>query len=129
MTSYKRFYKRALALLLVLAMGIAGISSLGAFSASATVEHRYNSDSLVRTSLDEIENVLTSTSYSDYLKIYGSAGAAKGEKQIDLVKELDPEDTTATYNFVRPGDDLSPYNNSTGTSTLALPDGASFVLL
>lgn len=129
MTSYKRFYKRALALLLVLAMGIAGMSSLGAFSASATVEHKYNSDSLVRTSLDEIENVLTSTSYSDYLKIYGSAGAAKGEKQIDLVKELDPEDTTATYNFVRPGDDLSPYNNSTGTSTLALPDGASVVLL
>ena len=129
MTSYNRFYKRALALLLVLAMGIAGMSSLGAFSVSATVEHKYNSDSLVRTSLDEIENVLTSTSYSDYLKLYGSAATAKSELQIDLLKELDPEETTASYNFVRPGDDLAPYNNSTGTSTLELPDGAQVVLL
>lgn len=129
MTSYHRFHKRALALFLVLVMGITGMSSLGAFGVSATVEHKYNSDSLVRTSLDEIANVLTSTSYSDYLQIYGSAVAAKGEIQIDLVNELDLDDTTATYNFVRPGDDLSPYNGGANDASLFLPDGAKVVLI
>lgn len=129
MTSFHRFNKRALALFLLVVMCITGLGGLGAFEASASVESKYNSDSLVRTSLDEIATVLTSTSYSDYLQIYGSAPMATGIIPVDLIEGIDTEDTTATYNIVRKGDDLAPYNDSETDVTLSLPDGVDAVLL
>lgn len=129
MTSNHCFYRRALVLLLVLVICVTGVGGLGAFGVSATVEKKYNSDSLVRTSLDEIENVLTSTGHDEYLQLYGSVPMTTGSQQIDLVNELDTDDTTASYNFVRPGDDLKPYNGGANDASLVMPEGAQVVLL
>lgn len=129
MTSFNRTFKRVLAMFLLIVTVVTGFGSVGTLEALASVEHRYNSDSLVRTSLDEIENVLTSTSYSEYLQIYGNAAMAKDQIDIDLVNGIDTEDTTATVNIVKPGDDLSPYNSDEIGSVLTFPDGSEALIL
>lgn len=100
MTGLKSNLKRVLALLLLVTVCVTTFSSIGALEVSALVESKYNSPSLVRTSLNEIENVLTSTTYSDYLQIYGEGEMAKSTINIDLVKDIDPETTTVTYNVI-----------------------------
>lgn len=129
MTSFNRTFKRVLAMLLLVVTVVTGFGSVGTLEALASVEHKYNSDSLVRTSLDEIENVLTSTSYSEYLQIYGNAAMAKDEISIDFVNGVDTQDTTATINIVKPGDDLSPYNSEENGSVLTFPDGSEALIL
>lgn len=126
MTSFNRTFKRVIAMLLMTMIAVTGVGTLEALAA---VESKYNSDSLVRTSLDEIENVLTSTSYEEYLSIWGNASMASDVIDIDLLKGLDTEDTTATINFVKPGDDLAKYNSESIGSALAYPEGADIVLL
>ncbi len=100
MISKQRIYKRVLSLLLVLATVITGFCGVGAFGVSATVENKYNSDSLVRTSLEEIKNVLTSTSYDQYRNIYRNAGDATATFDVDLLADLDADDSTASFNFL-----------------------------
>lgn len=129
MTCFHRFFKRALAMLLLVVMCVTGLGSVGALKASASVESKYGSDSLVRTSLEDIQNVLTSTSYSDYLRMYGDFAMAKSEIRVDILNGIDIADTTATYNIVKRGDNLSPYQDREAGCSLSLPDGVDAVLL
>ncbi len=123
MTSNQRIYKRVLSLLLVLATVFTGLCGLGAFGVSATVEHKYNSDSLVRTSLDEIQNVLTSTSYDQYRNIYRNAGEATAEFDVDLVEDLDADDTNASFNFLTGSSDTIPLRDGSELAILCGDDG------
>ncbi len=124
MTSFKRNGKRALTMLVLLATLVTCIGFQSALEASASVESKYNSDSLVRTSLDEIENVLTSTGYSAYLRMYANMPYASGSVSLDLLNGIDTEDTTATYNIVKRGEDLSRFNKD-----LTMPDGVESILM
>ena len=128
MTSFNRTFKRVLAMLMLLVITFTGLGA-GTLEALASVEHRYNSDSLVRTSLDEIKNVLTSTSYSEYLLSYNDASMATGKIVLDLVNGIDAADTTATVNVVKNGDDLSKYLGQKNGATLRMPEGVSAILL
>ena len=93
--------RRGLALLLFVAVTVTTIGSVVLLPASALVESRYNSKSLVRTSLAEMSNVLTATTYEDYRQIYSGAEVAKDVIDIDFRKDIDPESTTVTYNILQ----------------------------
>ena len=90
MTSNNRTFKRVLAMLLLVTTVLTSLASVGTLGALASVEYPYGEeeDSMVRTSLDEIQNVLTSTTYSEYLNNWkDSASLVTDESiQIDLVK-------------------------------------------
>jgi len=122
MTSFNRTFKRVLAMLMLLVITFTGLGA-GTLEALASVEHRYNSDSLVRTSLDEIKNVLTSTSYSEYLLSYNDASVATGKIVVDLANGIDAQDTTATVNVVKKGDDLGKYLVDKNGAALTMPEG------
>ena len=128
MTSFNQTFKRVLAMLMLVVITFTGLCT-GTLEAMASVEHRYNSDSLVRTSLDEIKNVLTSTSYSEYLLSYNDADFATGKIVLDLVNGIDAAETTATINVVKNGDDLSKYLAQKNGATLQMPEGVEAILL
>ncbi len=128
MTSFNQTFKRVLAMLMLVVITFTGLCT-GTLEAMASVEHRYNSDSLVRTSLDEIKNVLTSTSYSEYLLSYNDADVATGKIVLDLVNGIDAAETTATINVVKNGDDLSKYLAQKNGATLQMPEGVEAILL
>lgn len=129
MTSFHRFFERSLALFLLVVICVTGLGSVGVLKASATVESKYGSDSLVRTSLEEIQSVLTSATYSAYLQMYGDAPMADDVIHVDFLNGVDLDDTTSIYNIVKRGDDLKPYNDVAKNTTLTLPDGVDAVLL
>ena len=104
MTRFKNCFSKLLAVLLVCLMLLGDYALIGAV---AKVESVDGSDSLVRTSLSEIEKLLTSVAYSSYLKIYQNEDKintdeyvkdATKEYVIDL-SEYVADQTTATVNF------------------------------
>lgn len=149
MTRSRRTFRRAFTLFLLVIVCVTSVG-LGALRAEATVEYKYNSESLARTSLAEIENVLTSTSYQEYKSFYGGTGMATDAIRIDVVGDLvfddseslkefsDPKilenlknagfrdsvKTSATVNVAASGDDLSRFADG-----FTLPEGAEAVLI
>ena len=103
MTGGKTIFQRGLAFSLFVVLCAASILGAASMQSSALVESRYNSKSLVRTSLDEIENVLTSTTYDEYRQINAGAQKANDVIEIDFLKDIDPETTTATFNILTSG--------------------------
>lgn len=112
MTRFKNCFSKLMAVLLVCVMLLGDYALLGAY---AKVESVDGSDSLVRTSLSEIEKLLTSVSYSSYLEIYKDVKDADKEIVIDL--SAYKEDSTATVNL------KEGYEGAEGTVLLMGDDG------
>ena len=133
MTSNNRNFKRVLAMLLLVTTVLTSLGSVGTLSALASVEFPYGEeeDSMVRTSLDEIQNVLTSTTYSEYLNTWKDSATLVTDEsiQIDLVKDLDLQDSTATVNVVDSNTNLDLYKGLKNDSALEMPDGTEVILL
>ena len=113
MTRFKNCFARLLAVMLVVLMLCGDICLIGA---EARVESVDGSDSLVRTSLDEIEKLLTSVAYSSYLTLYESVKDATKEIVFDL-SDYDTEKSTATVEL------KDSYENSGCTVLLMGDDG------
>lgn len=98
MTKIKKLSAKLLVFVLAFTMLTTGIiGGASGFTVSAFVESVGGSDSLVRTSLKEIKNILTSVVYRDYLDVYANVNDAEKELPIDLANYLDNgTDTTAT---------------------------------
>ena len=123
MTRSKRTFSRVLTLFLLVTVCVTSVG-MTALQASATVEYKYGSESLARTSLSEIANVLTSTTFNEYQTLWGSVGMATDSIKIDVIGDLVDEDTTATYNIVTKDTDLSKYGEG-----FTLPDGMTGALV
>ncbi len=95
MTRFKNCFSKLLAVLLACLMLLGDYALIGAV---AKVESVDGSDSLVRSSLSEIEKLLTSVSYSSYLEKHSNAKDATKEIEIDISSYLE-EETTATVNL------------------------------
>lgn len=128
MTRFKNCFSKLLAVLLVCLMLLGDYALIGAV---AKVESVDGSDSLVRTSLSEIEKLLTSVAYSSYLKIYQNEDKkdtneyvkdATQEYVIDLSKYV-ADQTTATVNFKSKDDN---YENA-GSDVLLMGDDGKLV--
>ncbi len=91
--SFRSLMCFALAFMLLLSAVICG----GSLSAFAAVESVNGSDSLVRTSLTEIKNVLTSIAYREYTGIYSDAAHPDSTVDIDIFGGINTEDTTITF--------------------------------
>lgn len=83
----------ALAFMLLSSAVICG----GGLHAFAAVESVNGSDSLVRTSLTEIKNVLTSIAYREYTEINSGAAHPDSTVAIDIISDINTEETTTTY--------------------------------
>ena len=125
MTRFKNCFSKLLAVLLVCLMLLGDYALIGAV---AKVESVDGSDSLVRTSLSEIEKLLTSVAYSSYLKIYQNEDKkgtdeyvkdATKEYVIDL-SEYVADQTTATVNLKSEEDN---YENAKSEVLLMGDDG------
>ncbi|MBP5231060.1 MAG: extracellular solute-binding protein, partial [Clostridia bacterium] len=136
MTGGKNLFQRGLALMLAL-LCFAGVLGASSIPSLALVESRYNSKSLVRTSLAEIENVLTSTTYTDYRQINAGAVMANDVINVDFRKDIDPETTTATFNLLSPTaskEELARYDmpekgsENTKSRSFFLPEDAGDIL-
>ena len=92
MTKHWRKTKNACVFTLTLVLLFTG---LGGIYASAVGDYLAGSDSLYRTSLDDVENYLTSTTYSDYLSIYGSTEMGS-DVELDL-SDVNVEGSNGTY--------------------------------
>lgn len=123
MTRFKNCFSKLMAVLLACLMLLGDCALIGAV---AKVESVDGSDSLVRTSLDEIEKLLTSDAYSSYLNLYQNE-ANKGtdlyikdaDKEINIDLSAYLEDmTTATVNHKTEADN---YENA-GTDVLLMGD-------
>ena len=113
MTRFKNCFSKLMAVLLVCLMLLGDCALIGV---QAKVESVDGSDSLVRTSLSEIEKLLTSVSYSNYLRDYWNVKDATQEIVIDLSADLS-EDSTATVDM------RDSYENSEGPVLLMGDDG------
>lgn len=116
MTRFKNCFSKLTAVLLVCLMLLGDYALIGA---QAKVESVDGSDSLVRTSLSEIEKLLTSVSYSSYLEDHSDKKDATQEIVIDLSTYLQ-EDSTATVNL------KDEYENS-GSPVLLMGDDGKIV--
>jgi len=79
---------RGIAVMLLLVMTLTCIGTIGA---SAAGDYVNGSESLYRTSLDDVEKYLTSTTYDDYRNIYGSTGYGK-TVELDI-SSFSPDDS------------------------------------
>ncbi len=113
MTRFKNCFSKLMAVLLVCLMLLGDCALIGV---QAKVESVDGSDSLVRTSLAEIEKLLTSVSYSSYLEDHSDVKDATQEIVIDLSADLS-EDSTATVDM------RDSYENSEGPVLLMGDDG------
>lgn len=113
MTRFKNCFSKLMAVLLVCLMLLGDCALIGV---QAKVESVDGSDSLVRTSLAEIEKLLTSVSYSSYLEDHSDVKDATQEIVIDLSADLS-EDSTATVDM------RDSYENSEGAVLLMGDDG------
>ena len=106
MTGFKRKTKGVISAALMLVLVFTGF---GGLNAAAIGDYVNGSDSLYRTSISDVENYLTSTTYKTYLDIYGNTAWGK-EMSIDVSK----------------------YNTDSSNGTIKLVndlDGASQVLI
>ncbi len=117
MTKFKNCFSKLMAVLLVCLMLLGDFALVGV---QAKVESVDGSDSLVRTSLAEIEKLLTSVSYSEYLRDHWNVKDATQEIVIDLSADLS-EDSTATVDMRADG-----YENS-GCPVLLMGDDGKLV--
>ncbi|PKM63286.1 MAG: hypothetical protein CVU97_00895 [Firmicutes bacterium HGW-Firmicutes-21] len=100
MTKVKKISTRLLVGMLAFTLLATGaLYDAGGYAASALVESVGGSDSLVRTSLAEIKNILTSVVYSDYLKLHADVKDGETEIQLALADYISDE-TTATVNAI-----------------------------
>ncbi len=79
---------------------LSGVVTGGSLNALAAVESVNGSDSLVRTSLAEIKNVLTSIAYRDYLAMHEDAAYPDATIDIDIFDGINDEETTLTHQAV-----------------------------
>lgn len=79
---------RGIAVMLLLVMTLTCFGTIGA---SAAGDYVNGSESLYRTSLDDVEKYLTSTTYDDYRNIYGSTGYGK-TVELDI-SSFSPDDS------------------------------------
>ena len=95
MIGHRRKTKALGTLALILVLLFTGI---GEFSAAAVGDYFNGSESMYRTNLDDVEKFLTSTTYSDYLYVYGNTEMGK-EIVINLA-DYDQETTNCTVKLV-----------------------------
>ncbi len=93
-------FRRMMCLVLAVLTLLSCVVFSGGITASAVVEHINGSDSLVRTSLDEIKNVLTSISYRDYLAMNDDAVQPDKTVDVDIVGAINKTETTGSYETV-----------------------------
>ncbi len=99
MTRIRKTSKRLLVGVLAFAILATGAMFEIGIPASALVESVGGSDSLVRTSLTEIRNILTSVMYSEYLNLHSDVKDAEAEIELSIADYIDDEEsTTATVN-------------------------------
>lgn len=100
MIKVKKMSAKLLICMLALILSAGGmLGDFGLQSASALVESVGGSDSLVRTSLAEINNILTSVIYSEYISLYGNVKAPDTDISIpleDYVKKDEETESGAT---------------------------------
>lgn len=123
MTKIKKMSARLLVALLAFAIVGGGIvGDAGMLSASALVESVGGSDSLVRTSLAEINNILTSVVYSEYISLYTDVKDAEKDIEIplaDYIKSTEAdEEKRATVNVE------NGYGGADGEVLLVADDGS-----
>ena len=90
-------FRGVLCCIMASALLFTGLVCGGGLSTLAAVESVNGSDSLVRTSLTEIKNVLTSISYTDYLAMYESSGTVT--KPTSPIRSLTVLSTARTERF------------------------------
>lgn len=112
-------FKRILGFVLAFVMALTSVGIGSGITASAFVESVNGSDSLVRTSLSEIRSILTSMSYSDYLKEHAGTPNAKAPIEIDFDK-IDTAETNATVGKAQAKDFVN--------GAEALKDGEVFLM-
>ena len=93
-------FRGVLCCIMASALLFTGLVCGGGLSTLAAVENVNGSDSLVRTSLTEIKNVLTSISYTDYLAMYESSGRPDETVDIDIFGNINGDETNITYQVV-----------------------------
>lgn len=93
-------FRGVLCCIMASALLFTGLVCGGGLSTLAAVESVNGSDSLVRTSLTEIKNVLTSISYTDYLAMYESSGRPDETVDIDIFGNINGDETNITYQVV-----------------------------
>ncbi len=103
MTRIRRKTQSICVMMLVLAMLVTGV---GGVCASAIGDFFGDSDSLYRTSLEDVEKYLTSTTYNEYMSIYGSTEKVSEEIVLNP-KDYNTELTTGAVSVV---DSLGNYN-------------------
>ena len=94
-------FRGVLCCIMASALLFTGLVCGGGLSTLAAVESVNGSDSLVRTSLTEIKNVLTSISYTDYLAMYESSGRPDETVDIDIFGNINGDETNITYQVAR----------------------------
>ncbi len=101
MSKFKTGTGRVFVVALVVLMLTTGVLPGLLMSTDALVESIGGSDSLVRTSLTEINNILTSVVYNDYLNIHRNIKDASDEIVVDLSTYTQKEgEVQATVNLV-----------------------------
>lgn len=96
MTKIRKITARLVTCLLALILCAGGLAGeLGMLTASAKVESVGGSKSLVRTSLDEIKNILTDVAYSDYLKKYPDVKDATTDIDIDITDYIVKDESSS----------------------------------
>lgn len=120
MTKIKKMSAKLVVCILMFTMlTTGGLNEIIEMSASALVESVDGSDSLVRTSLTEINSILTTVVYSDYKALYADVKDAEKTVTIDLAAYVkDEKSTTATVEEKAEG-----YESSDGFVLLTADDG------
>ncbi|MEG2003992.1 MAG: hypothetical protein RR057_05280, partial [Clostridia bacterium] len=98
MSNHKYLFRKASGFVMAFLMLVTSLTVFdGGITAKALVESVNGSDSLVRTSLDEIKNVLTSISYAEYLRLNSGRGNGKQKVVIDINGHISKDNTSGTY--------------------------------
>lgn len=105
-------------------------TGFGSIAASAIGDYFGGSDSLYRTSLEDVEKYLTSTTYKDYMSIYGSTEKGKSEIVINLA-DYNTDETRGTIKMLDSldgytGDIIVCGDNSTVYWTLDFAENALY---
>ena len=106
MIGNRRKTKSLCVFVLLLAVLFTGFGSIGA---SAVGSYFGGSDSLYRTSLDDVESYLTATTYDDYRYVYGSVPMGEEVIELDIMNYLVKPETVEK-------DDKTLYSSGTITT-------------
>lgn len=87
-------------------------TGFGSMTASAVGSYFGGSDSLYRTSLDDVESYLTATTYDEYRYVYGSVPMGEEVIELDIKNYLEKPETIDK-------DDKTLYSSGTITTCIA----------